>query len=232
LTPQIVGAEAIGGNAGCAPFSNESYDMLQMNSAPTHRPAESQAALNLRLRSYALTHAYKGLMDYDGETEYASPQLTGLFANERTREFANVYQVYDWNWGSNSCGDLIGYADVTLVGLRAEPGETIYVPNAALNIGSGHNAMVLYASSNRITLKYTREDNVVSGYTIHLEGICVEPRLLALYQQANAAGRGELPALRGRQAIGRAIGAELGVATRDRGTFLDPRSRKDWWVGR
>ena len=58
----------------------------------------------------------------------------------------------------------------------------------------------------------------------------MSPDLLALYRAANDAGRGWLPALRGGQALGRARGP-LGVAVRDNGAFLDPHSRKDWWVG-
>ncbi len=90
-------------------------------------------------------------------------------------------------------------------------------------------ALVLYASERRLTLKYTREDNVIHGYTIHIEDICVEPRLLALYRACNDDGRQDLPALRGGQGVGRVRGTEVGVAIRDCGSFMDPRSRKDWW---
>ena len=67
------------------------------------------------------------------------------------------------------------------------------------------------------------------GYTLHIEGLQVEPRLLALYRACDAAGRGHLPALRTEQAFGRARDSFVSVAIRDSGTFLDPRSRKDWW---
>ena len=83
---------------------------------------------------------------------------------------------------------------------------------------------------HNITLKYTGEDNVVQGYTIHIENICVEPDLLALYRNWNEAGREQLPALPGGQALGRALAGEISVSVRDNGTFLDPRSRKDWWT--
>jgi hypothetical protein len=56
--------------------------------------------------------------------------------------------------------------------------------------------------------------------------------LLALYRQLNSAGRVELPALRPGQPFGRAAGGEIDAAIRDSGSFLDPRSRKDWWQGR
>ena len=100
------------------------------------------------------------------------------------------------------------------------------------DIGDDYQVLVLYASEERITLKYTREDNVVGGYTLHMENVCVEPSLLALYQSWNDQGRGYLPALRAGQAFGRARGDEIGVAIRDTGAFQDPRSRKDWWKGR
>jgi hypothetical protein len=122
--------------------------------------------------------------------------------------------------------------EVTLAGLAVTPGETIHLPASGYDIGQGYDALVLYATEERVTLKYTREDNVVRGYTLHIEGICVEPRLLALYQSCNAAGRATLPALRPGQAIGRASGSTIGVAIRDTGAFRDPRSRKDWWYGR
>jgi hypothetical protein len=122
--------------------------------------------------------------------------------------------------------------EVTLAGMAVAPGETIHVPGSGYEIGAGYEVLVLYASKERITLKYTREDNVVWGYTIHVENVCVEPSLLALYESWNQAGRDHLPALRAGQAFGRARTDEIGVAIRDTGAFLDPRSRKDWWKGR
>ena len=55
-------------------------------------------------------------------------------------------------------------------------GSELFVPERGMIIGSGgYEVLVLYATNERITLKYTREDNVVSGYTLHVEGICVAP---------------------------------------------------------
>jgi hypothetical protein len=127
---------------------------------------------------------------------------------------------------------LITNPEVTLAGMAVTPGEAIHVPNSGYDIGDGYQVLVLYASTERITLKYTREDNVVYGYTLHVENICVEPTLLALYQSWNDAGRGHLPALRAGQAFGRARSDEIQVAIRDTGAFMDPRSCKDWWQGR
>jgi hypothetical protein len=215
----------------CTPIPGESYDVLWVVPPPTDRPAEQHGDLNLALRGYELTDAYKGLVDYGGETDPNAPQLPGLFAADLVPAFSDVYQVHHWDWGCNCRGPVITKPEVTLAGMEVEPGETIHVPASGYDIG-GYQVLVLYASEERITLKYTREDNVVYGYTLHVENVCVEPRLLALYQSWNDQGREYLPALRAGQAFGRARGDEIGVAIRDTGAFQDPRSRKDWWKGR
>jgi hypothetical protein len=45
----------------------------------------------------------------------------------------------------------------------------------------------------------------------------------------NEAGRLDLAALRPGQPLGRATGVQIDVAVRDDGSFMDPRSAKDWW---
>lgn len=214
----------------CAPIPGESYGTLTIVGPPTDRPAEEHADLNLALRGYATTSAYLGLVDYGGGTDPGAPQLAGLCASGCTPPFASASRVNHWNWTTNQRAEPITNPPVTLVGMNLTAGATVHVPESGYTIGSGYEVLVLYASTDRITLKYTREDNVVYGYTLHVENICVEPSLLALYQQMNAAGRSSLPALRSGQAFGRAWG-EIGVAIRDCGAFLDPRSRKDWWQG-
>ena len=115
--------------------------------------------------------------------------------------------------------------------MGVKPGETIYTPDSGYDIGGGYEYMVMYAGESDITLHVGREDNF-PGYVIHLDGVCVDPDLLALYRQLHAAGRDELPALRGHQPFGRALGNEIQIAVRDSGSFMDPRSRNDWWQGR
>lgn len=214
----------------CAAIPSQAYGSLQIMSAPSDRPAESHPDLNLGLRGYALTNAAKSLIDLAGATDPSAPQLRWLFGNKRTPTLSHVAQVYAWDWSKSAPGPLIDDPEVTLAGLQTSPAEPIYTPNAGTSIGEGAVALVLYASRNRITLKYTRDDNVVDGYTVHIENVCVEPSLLALYTQLNSAKRSSLPALRPGQALGRATGAEVGVAIRDKGSFMDPRSLKDWWV--
>lgn len=219
----------------CAPIAGEVYNTVTVLSAPTNPPAEIHPDLNLALRGYALTTGTLGLVDYGGASDPNAPQLYTLFGDNRVPSFSAVYRVYDWDWVNNQRGVLLGDPPVTLAGMVVAPNEIIRVPASGHEIGllmSGYAVMVLYAATNRITLKYTREDNVVYGYTLHLENICVEPNLLALYNAMNAAGRARLPALFAGQGIGRALTAEIGVAIRDTGSFMDPRSRKDWWQGR
>ena len=216
----------------CAPILGEKYGMLPIVGPPADRPAAQHGDLNLALRGYNPVGARRGLIDMAGPTDDLAPQLAGLFADKRTPAFSNVYRVNQWDWGRNARGGPITDFEVTLAGLAATPGETVHVPPSGYGIGQGYAVLVLYADSQRITLKYTGEDSVVHGYAVHVEGVCVEPSLLALYERMNAGGRGQLPALRAGQALGRARGNEIQVAIRDTGRFMDPRTRKDWWRGR
>lgn len=216
----------------CEPIAGESYGSLPVVGSPTDRPAAEHADLNLALRGYTPTRAKLGIIDVPGPDDPNSPQLAGLFADRRTPVFKNVYRVNDWDWGRNARGGPITNWDVTLAGFEVAPGEPIHVPHSGYEIGRGYSALVLFADRERITLKYTGEDNVINGYTIHVEDICVEPNLLALYEQLNAAGRQELPALRAGQAFGRARSNEIKVAIRDVGSFMDPRVRRGWWRDR
>lgn len=221
----------IAGAPTCAPIPGERYAAVSVAGPPTDRPAEEHADLNLAVRGHVITQAYAGLVDLSGPADPYAPQLAGLFPTPRVPEIRGTYQVYGWEWAQNARGDPIADPPVTLVTLAGVPGEVVRVPDSGYTIGDGFEVLVLYAAPRRITLKYTREDNVVGGYTLHLEGVCVEPSLLALYGAMDAQGRSQLPALRAGQALGRVWGGESGVAIRDAGQFLDPRSRKDWWQG-
>jgi hypothetical protein len=214
----------------CRPIPGESYATLRILSDPTNPPAEEHPDINLAIRGYELTSAFLGLVDYGGPTDDKAPQLATLCTG-CAPPFRNAYQVYRWDWANDRRGELYTNPEVTLIGMHVTPGQTIHVPDSGYNIGNGYEVLVLYASTERITLKYTREDNVVYGYTVHAEGVCVEPSLLALYEAMNAAGRDQLPALWGGQGFGRARGNEVMVAIRDTGSFMDPRTRKDWWKG-
>jgi LysM repeat protein len=216
----------------CAPIAGENYGQLPIVGSPADRPAAQHGDINLALRGYEPTGGQLSLIDMGGATDNRAPQLAGLFEDERTPTFSGVYRVNNWDWGRNARGGPITEFDVTLVGMEVQPGETIHVPGAGYDIGQGYQVLVMYATTERLTLKYTGEDTVATGYALHVDGICAEPSLLKLYEKLNAAGRRQLPALRAGQAFGRAIGTEIQVAIRDTGRFMDPRVRKDWWRGR
>ena len=224
----LVFLPAVMNRQSCA-VPGASYGTLPVAGPPTDRPAAEHPDINLTVRGWTPTTAPLRLVEYGGEGDALAPQLDALFGDRRLPAFTSAFRVYTWDWNCNCRGEPNDNWPVTLLGMGVAPGEVIRVPDSGYDIGGGHDVLVLYAAPRRITLKYTREDNVVSGYTIHLEDVCVEPRLLALYRAANAAGRDELPALRGGQPLGRALGNEVRAAVRDTGAFLDPRSRKDWW---
>lgn len=219
------------GQAAPPPDINEEYVTLLIEGDPETRPAAEHPDLNLAVRGYKPVGAHPGLVDYDGHTDLAAPQLVGLLG--RAPVIRGTYRVYDWDWVHMTRAGPIRQFPVTFITLAAERNALVRVPDSGRTIGNGnyYEVLVLYADTNRITLKYTREDNVIKGYTLHLEHVRVAPELLDLYREANRAGRRRLPALRAGQALGWVPGDAIGVAIRDVGSFMDPRSRKDWWQG-
>lgn len=213
----------------CEAIEGARYETLSREGPPTDRPPAMHADLNVRLRGWEPTGGVLGLVDVDGPTDELAPHLNTLFEDDRVPTFARNYRVYDWDWSTNRRAGPSTAWEVTIAGMATAPGEVLEVPDSGYDIGGGHEVLVLFADDASITLKYTREDDVVFGYTVHVHGVCVEPSLRALYDASDAAGRGSLPALRGEQPFGRARGAEIQVAIRDTGAFMDPRVRKDWW---
>lgn len=203
----------------CRPIPGASYSSLFVIT-PTNPDAENDPGFNIGLLGWELTDAYKGVVDY-GMGDPKVPLFYYLFADLHTPDFSNVYRLYHGD------GTLNTDWPVTVAGLAVTTDEVIHTPDSGYDIQYGYDAMVIYASRERIALNYTRGDNLL-GYTIYVDGICVEPSLLALYEQLDAADRYDLPVVRGGQAIGRAWNTEIRVAVRDTGTALDPRGL-DWW---
>ncbi|MBK8049157.1 MAG: hypothetical protein IPK16_19790 [Anaerolineales bacterium] len=193
------------------------------------------ADLNLALRGYAPVNVELGLQHKNGPVDVDAPQLAAIFADRRAPAFVGAFQINDWNWqcGGDGCqGAPLSEPAATLLALQGGVGEALSIPGRNAQIYDGdYKALVLYAAPTRITVGYTREDTVANGYVVHLENICVDPALVALYQASNAAGRGALPALRQDETLGTMAQDALLIAVRDRGTFTDPRSRLDWWHG-
>lgn len=220
----------------CPSSSQRQYAAIPVAGGGLEHPPALHADLRLALRGYEPVDAARTLIDKDGPVDGDPPQLSALFARSDAPSFGQTYQVYDWNWGcgEHGCrGALLQTPGVTLAALHAREGEPVFIPSRGRQIyAGGYKALVLYADATHITLGYTREDSVANGYVVHLANLCVDPGLTALYAASDAAGRASLPALREGEPIGVAALGDLLVAVRDRGTFLDPRSRLDWWQGK
>ena len=216
------------------PSTGQGFDAIPTTEVAPSLPPNVNPDLNLTVRGWVANSAPRALVDYSGGTDPLAPQLYSLFANDRTPSFTSTHAVYDWDWANNRRGPLLSQWPATLLGMGTTTGEVIRLPRrAGSDIYQGvYYALVVYAERTRISLHYARNDYIAPGYGLHIENVCVDPSLLALYQQTNAAGRGQLPGLRNNQPVGTAQGGEILVAVRDTGTFMDPRSRKDWWAGR
>jgi hypothetical protein len=221
--------------ASCPDSSGASFTTVPVVGGGISYPDSEHADLNLSLRGYSPTDVTAALFDKDGPVDDDPPQLAGIFTDYRAPVFGQAYRVNDWDWSCGGSGCRLGPLDhvaATLITLAAGVGEALGIPHRRAQIyGGGYKALVLYAEPTQITLGYTRDDSVANGYTVHLEGICVDPNLVALYRSSNAAGRGFLPALREDEVLGTAPNSSILVAVRDRGVFFDPRSRLDWWQG-
>lgn len=220
----------------CPTTSDRAYQAIPVDGDAADHPDMDHGDLNLSLRGYVQTSAALTLVNINGPTDDKAPQLAGLFLDTRTPVFTSAHRIYDWKWdcGEHGCrGDQLTRAEVSLLGMATGTGEAIAIPSRDPQIyGGGYKVLVLYAAEDRITLGYTRHDTVAAGYAVHIEKVCVDPNLLALYRAANGNGRRQLPALHNGEVLGTAPGAEILVSIRDRGDFMDPRSRKDWWRGR
>ncbi len=215
------------------------------------RPAADHADKNLALRGYT-TNTDAGLrrelVDYGTDDPIQPPQFATLFAPPRVPALRGFYRVHDWIWAPSPEPGRRGAAlttwPVTALGLAVTPGETLHVPISGYAIGQGHAVIVLYADEQRVALRYAREDSAgAPGYTVHVDDLCTDPNLLALYRQLDAATGPRyvyrppeqrpytyaLPVLPAGQPIGVARSAEVIVAIVDTGSFMDPRSCDEWW---
>ena len=217
---------------------------LSLNTSPVHADCEPPndysnclVDWNLDVRGYESISGYPGLIDFHHDTDTKAPQLSTLIEKNPRPTVTSLYQVYNWNQTNTTRvglwqrpPDLPPQFDfATLVGFGTTPGQAILVPDSGYNIGGGYEVMVLFANSNSITLKYTREETISWGYTIYLKNFSVDPEILSFYNQLNQAGRKKLPILCAGQKVGEATGSEIQVAVVDTGSFMDPRWQNDWW---
>jgi hypothetical protein len=215
------------------------------------RPAALHADKNIHLRGYVANtdpNLMRELVDYGSDDGDRSPQLATMFSPVRVPGLRTFYRVYNWNWspppvGPGSRGEPISPPPVTALGLSTTPSEVLKTPNSYYNIGPDDiSALVIYVDETSLTFNYHQSDSAgAQGYTIHVDGICTDPNLQALYNQLDNVNRNTyvgagyeypLPALRKNQAFGTARSPETVVVIRDTGSFMDTRSCNEWWLVR
>jgi hypothetical protein len=239
---------------GCPKTSTNSYSAggaYQFDLDNPVRWAWNHADKNLALRGYTLNNdggLQRELVDYGSDDPTQPPQFATLFKPARVPDLMGFYRVGEWIWAPSPdpgyrSGPILG-PKVTALGLKAQSGETIYVPSSGYNIGGGMEVLVLYADENSVTLRYTREDSSgAAGYSVFIDNICTDPNLLALYRQKDNPGGPrykyvspsnrphiyDLPNLPAGKALGTVRDSEVVVAISDSGRFWDPRSCNEWW---
>jgi hypothetical protein len=203
--------------------STNLYNLIPIEGGRESRPPDEHADLNLKLRDPIPAPFKASLVEIDNAgSDSNAPRLSAVLEPD----ILTTYAIHDWDWGSNSKGRLIDDGSAVLVGIKTTPGKPVFIPFKGQDIFQGkYYATLLYASEDSLTFVYTRRGNVVEGYTVHYLGLQVDPSLLKLFRDSKG---NELPGLTHDVPVGVATD-ELIVAIRDRGTFLDARSRLDWW---
>lgn len=228
-TDAEAGSEAATGSEGstksaAASSSTNQYDLIPIEGGRESRPPAEHADLNLKLRDPQPADFEATLVDISGSgIDPEAPNLAAVFEPD----FVGTYAVHDWDWGCNCKGSLMDDGSAVVVGIKTNPGEPIFIPQNERDIYEGkYHAVVLYASEDQVTMQYARAGSVVNGYTVHYLGLQTDPNLVKLFQESEGS---ELPGLTLDTPVGVAAGEELIVAMRDNGTFLDARSKRDWW---
>jgi hypothetical protein len=235
---------------GCPSTSARSYSsgiIYQFDHDNPVRPAYNHADKNIDLRGYVSTNSPAVFVDYGVGDPIQPPQFASLFSPQRVPNFGS-FRVNSWNWAPSpnpgSAGGPVTDPVVTVLGLQTTAGEQLHAPTHGRNIGDDFGqggSMVIYADSDTITLKFAREDSAApgTGYTVHIDNICTDPNLLALYNSLDGAARNtyssnrpyfyHLPGLTAGKVFGTARGNQIRVAIVDSGAYMDPRSCNDWW---
>ena len=216
---------------GCPTSSTVQWGAMQPSQSLISGAAQSPD-LNMNVRGWYTVEEFLGLVLYSGPPDLSHPLHLSSVAGSDAGSFTSTYQVNDWDWEGCNCAvprPRLPYP-VTMLGLATIPGQPLHIASRDLPIDPrGFVAMVVYADERQLALKYTSEDRVDTGYLIHLSNLCSDPNLVALYEQLDSAGRHWLPGVYNDSVVAVALEGEVRVSLRDSGSFLDPRSWKDWW---
>lgn len=233
----------------CASSSANTYASgiaFQHDTDDPVRPAHNHADKNIELRGYVVNNdsgLKRELVNYGSGDPTQPPQLATLFSPNQVPPLADFYKVHNWSWqpsdeGPGMRSTPIDDPPVTAVSFTLPPGTHLHTPISGYDIGGGMEVIVLFADKDTLTLHYAREDSAATGYTIHLDKICTDPNLLALYNTLdNPAGPRyaypstsyDLPTLPAGQILGTTGSQDMVVVIADTGAFQDPRSCNEWW---
>ena len=204
-----------------APQSNNEYKLIPIEGNRESTPTDQHGDLNLALRKPHPTDDEKRLIDYTGKADDDTPNLQRVLD---PNSIITTYKVHQWDWDCKCPKETT--EDGILVGIKTTPGQSLFIPHRNAKLFQGeYQAVLLYASENSLTFVYERKGTVATGYTVHYHGLQVDPNLLQIFRQSSG---NELPGLTLDTPVGIAT-EQLIVGVRDKGTFMDTRSRKDWW---
>lgn len=214
----------------CPPYTSPlTYTLKALAHDNNVPPDDQRPELRFSVNGYHPAAEEKMLVDYLGDTDiYLPPNFATLLTRPSINDFifSNVYKANNetdkWK--------------VQILGIQTAPGEDIKVPasyhHPASEGSKKWQAYVLYAKNNNLTLKYSATDSIADGYTVYIEGICIDPNLIQAYNNCRSnppAAMYLLPVIEDNSVVGKTNNTEIRVAIRDAGEMMDPRSRKDWW---
>ncbi len=221
--------------SSCPTSSNQTYSNRRQNMNNPNRlnfdPAQNPET-NINLRGWYEVNEGKNLISRNGNNYGLDPNMPPQISTLFTTHYPTIIKTYRMNkWDYNNNRNLPGESatpnfPVHVLGLEATPGE----PLVGLKAG---NFLVRYATKNYILMTNGDEDlwtaDEDGGYPFYFLDICVDPNLLTAYEQANAAGRNELPMVSTGQIFGYAMTNEVKFVIRDTFSFMDSRYIEDWW---
>lgn len=237
-TPTIIKPTIPSGSGSCPLTSSQSYTSMRAERSSgdlIFGNPETSPEINLHMRGFGPINESTGFISRGGSTygldDKQPPQISTLYGGPRPK-IIKTYIVYEWDFDNNKSGapnPATPNYKVTMIGLDTTPGQKLVGLQAGREIGGGNVFMVLYATQKDIVFTHSNSDTLMGGYLFFFLDICVDPNLLAKYNQDNAGGRSELPVIAPGQIFGYGSNTDAKVVVRDTMSFMDTRYNEDWW---
>lgn len=223
---------------GCPTSSSESYSSMKAyrsNDDLIFGDPATSPEINVRLRGFGPVNESTGFIGRGGSTygldDKQPPQISSLYGGVRPK-IIKTYIVYEWDFENNKSAaprPATPNYKVTMIGFDSTPGQKLVGLKAGREIGGGNVFMVLYATKNDVVFTHSTSDTLMGGYLFMYLDLCVDPNLLAKYEQNNVSGRGELPVIAPGQVFGYGSNTDVKLVVRDTMSFMDTRYNEDWW---